>query len=129
MENTIIFDDYLAGLPSLTTLPADTDTVMLIKGGSLYQVKLSQTRSANNLFVNAVTGQVTGALETNLDVLDGNVTLDISGFTDVTIYKVDNGLNTITIVDSSGNTVIIDPLNISGQGVRLVLFENVWLKQ
>lgn len=64
------------------------------------------------------------------DASGGGQTVDIATYTDTLTCKIDNSVNTVTIVDTTPNTVNWDPLSVEGECLHLVLHSNgVWYKE
>lgn len=56
----------------------------------------------------------------------GNQIEDVILFNRVAICKADSTANTITIIDSTPRSILLDPLSVQGECVELVLSSGVW---
>ena len=108
---SIPFKTYYAGLPVAPT-PVPTDTILLMRGGVLYQMSLGQ------LVVNQQVKLFQDATVSN--------TIDLSGYSSALVGKTDSSAGLITVVDTSGNTVPIGPLSVQGETIQLDLYNGIW---
>lgn len=106
---------YIAGLPTATTPPTSSDALMILQGGSLYQI------AATFLFSLTTT-------KFFKDASAGTVNVNLAGYTDVIVGKTDATANTVTFSDTGGNVINIDPLSTKGETVHLILNGTTWYK-
>lgn len=109
----IPFKTYYAGLPNSPT-PVPTDTILLMRGGLLYQMSMSQFLAGApvKLFVDASIQN----------------TIDLNGYSSAIVAKTDSSAILVTVMDSGGGVVSINPLSVQGECISLQLFNGVWYK-
>lgn len=107
------FQTFYAGLPPANT-PQLSDTVLLLSAGTLSQMSFSQ-------FLSAMVPPPFMAVDANIQN-----SIDLAGYTYITVAKKDATALTIAIIDSSGNTVPVGPLSVQGETCSLRLNSGVW---
>lgn len=107
------FKTYYAGLPPANT-PQLTDTVLLLSAGVVYQMKFGQ-------FLSAMTPPPFVPVDANIQN-----SIDLAGYSIITVAKIDATALTISIIDTSGNIVNVGPLSVQGETVTLRLSNGVW---
>ena len=112
----VLFKTYAAGLPAASTPPARADGLLIEQGGAvaLLQVK-----------------DLLGAIPHLVDASGGTVNFDLATYSDVTIIKSDATANLVSILDTTGNTVMRDTqqyLYTQDNSIHLTLIGTNWFR-
>ena len=87
----VLFKTYAGQLPAASTPPARTDKLLLVQGTSVAQLQIKDLISNIPIFSDATAGPVT---------------VDIATYTDVMVIKTDSGASAVTIIDTTGKTIL-----------------------
>lgn len=112
----VLFKNYASGLPAAAVPPARTDTLLLIQGGEVVLLQIASLVAAAPLYK---------------DASSAPVTVDLAAYTDITVIKTDATANAVTLLDTSGKTVMGESSQtITGQreAWHMVLNGNDWYR-
>lgn len=87
----ISFKTYAAGLPSASTPPLRTDGILMLQGADVVLLPFADLLSS---------------IPTTVDASSAPVTFDLDPYTDIILIKTDATANAVTVLDTSGKTVM-----------------------
>ena len=110
----VIFKTYAGGLPAATTPPARTDELLIVQGSDVNLIQVKDLIAGIPLYTDATSAPVT---------------VDIAGFSAVTVVKTDSSAHSVTILDSSVKTILhASSITLTNQdeAISLQLFVTNW---